>query len=107
MVVTFEQAFEVIKRKGAGIHHIKGGFYAFGESWDTICVEKECGLIKDPDKFDECAIDYASHVTYNEIPRELRKRGYSVIDVRHVEYPDDNVPSGWSVALLERRFTDF
>lgn len=106
MAVTFEQAFEIIKKKGAGIHHIKDKFYAFGEPWDTICIEKMCALIKNPDEFDDCAIDYASDVTHNKIPGELKKKGYSIIDIRHVEYPNDNVPYGWSVALLERRLTD-
>ena len=106
MAVTFEQVFEIIKKKGAGIHHIKNNFYAFGEPWDTICIEKACAHIKDPDEFDECAIHYASDVTYNKMPGELKKKGYSVIDIKHVEYPDDNVPFGWSVALLKKRLTD-
>lgn len=106
MAVTFEQASEIIEKKGSGIYHIKDGFYAFGEPWDTICVEKKCGHVKESVEFNECAIDYASHITYNKIPEELKKKGYNVIDIRHFEYSDDNVPFGWSVELLKKEMED-
>jgi len=100
-MVTFKQALETIKRKGIGIHHIKDNFYAFGESWDTICVEKECGDMKDPDEFDKCGIEYALRCTHNKIPKELKAKGYKVLEIQHVEFEGDNMPFGWAVALLK------
>jgi hypothetical protein len=64
------------------------------------------GIVKEQVEFNECAIDYASHITYNKIPEELKKNGYNVINIRHVEYSDDNVPFDWSVALLKKSLED-
>ena len=100
---TFEDALKTIEEKGAGIHKIHGDFYAFGEAWDTICVEEACENIEDEDEFIDCAYDYAVDMTYNKIPQELKEMGFEVIEIKHIEFDGDDVPYGWSVALLKKK----
>jgi len=100
-MVSLRNAIKTIKQKGSGIHQIKEGYYAFGEAWDYECVNDACGHLDDEEEFDACAREHAYNVTQKDIPQEINKKGYKILDIDLVDEFED-VPYGYSIALLEK-----
>ena len=98
--ISFDLAIQIIMEKGTGLHKITDDFYVFAESWDVICVEKECEGLSGSE-FDECAFSHAEWVTFEVIPKELEEEGFEVIESRLVDIGD--APYGTSIVLLRRR----
>jgi len=88
------EVIEKIRIKGGGIHHLRGNRYAFGESWMDECI---------PEEYKDDPYAHIQHIEEDIIPGELRDNGYTIICPCHHHFTGDNIPYGWTVALLKKK----
>lgn len=99
-----DAARDIIGKKGSGTQFIGDGFFLFSEPWEYVCVYSQIDDDEIPDDDEELicvAQDVIDESENYEIPKELEEDGFDIVRLEHCDY--DDVPFGWTVAVVKRK----
>jgi len=96
---SFDEIITFIDEKGMGLSSYRDPYYVFAEGWDHICVSDQCTM-EDPEEFENCARDVALEATYEQIPNELKNKGFDVLEIDVID--EGWHPFGTTIALLQK-----